>query len=244
MHHNTAYKLLFTLIFENITVFNMYRLLNNFNWSCSGTILLTTLHDPFICSDVIVYSSLLEFISLRSLFLKHDNYSTKINCGTYSFIQLFNENYTHTWVHNSPQIMCNRFPCYYASLSSGDAYSERQLTPNFELWVEIFCVPTWFHMRIPKLCLCLSVRTLRKDIALLRQYQSYISNWYINGMVFMSIYCSMESQNMNLFSKKFKIELWLVLKSWNHLSFVHISPTLVIDTSMENSSPVFYHEES
>ena len=27
---------------------------------------------------------------------------------------------------------------YYASLSSGDAYSDRQLTPNF--WVEIFCV--------------------------------------------------------------------------------------------------------
>ena len=27
---------------------------------------------------------------------------------------------------------------------------DRQLTPNFELCVEIFCVPTCFHMRIPK----------------------------------------------------------------------------------------------
>ena len=36
----------------------------------------------------------------------------------------------------------------------------------------------------------------------------------------------------------FYIEFWLVLKSWNHLSFVNISPTLVIDTSMERSSRV------
>ena len=34
---------------------------------------------------------------------------------------------------------------HYASPSSGDAYSDRQLTPNFELWVEIFCVPTCFR---------------------------------------------------------------------------------------------------
>ena len=27
---------------------------------------------------------------------------------------------------------------YYASPSSGDAYSDRQLASNFELWVEIF----------------------------------------------------------------------------------------------------------
>ena len=54
--------------------------------------------------------------------------------------------------------------CYahYASPSSGEAYRDRQLTTNFELWVEIFCVPTCFHMRIPKPCL--SVRTPRKEI--------------------------------------------------------------------------------
>ena len=33
-----------------------------------------------------------------------------------------------------------------------EAYRVWQLTINFELWVEIFCVPTWFHMRIPKPC--------------------------------------------------------------------------------------------
>ena len=41
------------------------------------------------------------------------------------------------------------------------------------------------------------------------------------------------------FSKKF--EFWFLTKSWNHLSFVNISPTLVIDTSMERSSRVLQH---
>ena len=36
----------------------------------------------------------------------------------------------------------------YASPSSGEAYRDRQLTPNFELWVEMVCVPTCFHTRI------------------------------------------------------------------------------------------------
>ena len=43
------------------------------------------------------------------------------------------------------------------------------------------------------------------------------------------------------FQKSSKFEFWLVLKSWNHLSFVNISPTLVIDTSMERSSRVLQH---
>ena len=50
---------------------------------------------------------------------------------------------------------------HYASPSFRDAYSDRQLSSNsyFELWVEIFCVPTCFYMRIPKPCpsVCLSV---------------------------------------------------------------------------------------
>ena len=41
----------------------------------------------------------------------------------------------------------------YASPSSGDANSDRQLTLNFEFRVEIICVRTCFHMRIPKPCL-------------------------------------------------------------------------------------------
>ena len=43
------------------------------------------------------------------------------------------------------------------------------------------------------------------------------------------------------FQKSSKFDFWLLTKSWNHLSFVNISPTLVIDTSMERSSRVLHH---
>ena len=43
------------------------------------------------------------------------------------------------------------------------------------------------------------------------------------------------------FQKSLKFKFWLLTKSWNHLSFVNISPTLVIDTSMEWSSQVLSH---
>ena len=43
------------------------------------------------------------------------------------------------------------------------------------------------------------------------------------------------------FQKSSKFEFWLVTMSWNHLSFVNISPTIVIDTSMERSSRVLQH---
>ena len=72
----------------------------------------------------------------------------------------------------------------------------------------------------------------------LRQYQSYISNWYINGKVFTST-TPWKAENLNFFSKKFEIRI--LTKSWNLLIFVNISPTLVIDTSMERSSRVLHH---
>ena len=168
----------------------------------------------------------------------------------------------------------------YASPTSGEAYRDWRLTTNFELWVEIFCVPTCFHMRIPKPCLsvrlsfCLSVclsAPREKKSSKFRQYQSYE-------------YYTMEIQKFNFFQKSSKFEFWLLTsisvlhwqlihqwkglheyytmitrkfekkiqksskfkfwlltKSWNHLSFVSISPTLVIDTSMERSSRVLHH---
>ena len=72
---------------------------------------------------------------------------------------------------------------------------------------------------------------------------SYVSNWNINGKVFTST-STWKPQNLIFFSKKFKIEFWLVLESWNHFSFVNISSTLVIDTWMERSSRVLYLEKS
>ena len=119
-------------------------------------------------------------------------------------------------VHGEPELT----PHFnYASPSSGEAYRDRQLTTNFEFWVEIFCVPTCFHMRIPKPCLsvrlsvCPSVRTPRKEITMtkLRQYQSYNSNWCINGKVFTSRYYSMETLKLDFFFKKVRnsnFDLW------------------------------------
>ena len=107
-----------------------------------------------------------------------------------------------------------------------------------------------------RLSVCLSVRLSicpypeKRNQPWLRQYQSYISKWYINGKVFTS---TTPWKPKNLKKKNFKkvrnsnFDLWrraeitLVSKSWNHLSFVNISPILVIDTSMERSSRVLQH---
>ena len=134
-------------------------------------------------------------------------------------------------------------PCHCTSPSSGDAYSDRQLTPNFELWVEIFCVPTVFLWEFQNR-VCLSVLPREKKSPLFCQYQSYISEWYINGKVFTSN-TAWKPKYLIFISTKVKIEVWLVfwnvLNYWNHPSFVNISPTLVIDTSMERSSRVLQH---
>ena len=100
----------------------------------------------------------------------------------------------HTFLHSWSYLPVQSYSCslrafYYASPSSGEAYRDRRLTTNFELWVEIFCVPTCFHMRFPKPCLSVCPHPEKR----------------------------------------------------NPLSFVNISPTLVIDTSMERSSRVLNH---
>ena len=67
---------------------------------------------------------------------------------------------------------------YCASPSSGEAYRDQQLTTNFELWFEIFCVPTRFHVRIPKtLSARLSVRTSRKEITIASSVS--VLHWYL-----------------------------------------------------------------
>ena len=129
----------------------------------------------------------------------------------------------------------------YVSPTSGEAYSDRRLTLNFEFWVEIFCVPTCFHMRIPKPCLSVCPHPEK------RYHHSFV-----NISPTLVIDTSMERSSRVLhhgnpkiwfffFKKSLKFEFWLLTKSWNHLSFVNISPTLVIDTSMERSSRVLHH---
>ena len=104
-------------------------------------------------------------------------------------------------------------------------------------------MPTCFHVRIPKPCLsvcpsvCLSICPYPEK----RNHHSFV-----NISPTLVIDTSMERSSQVLhdakpkirffFQKSSKFEFWLVLKSWNNLSFVNISPTLVIDTSMERSS--------
>ena len=131
---------------------------------------------------------------------------------------------------------------YYASPTSGEAYRDRRLTTNFELWVEIFCVPTCFHMRIPKPCL--SVRpSVRPSICPYTEKRNHPSS--VNVSPTLLIDASMERSSRVLhhgnpkiwifFQKSSKFEFWLSTKIWNHYSFVNIGHTLVIDTSMERS---------
>ena len=68
---------------------------------------------------------------------------------------------------------------HYASLSSGDAYSDRQLTPNFELCVEIFlCADMFLYEDLKTVTVFVSVCTPEKKSPSFVniQYQSYISN--------------------------------------------------------------------
>ena len=141
---------------------------------------------------------------------------------------------------------------HYASPTSGEAYRDRRLTTNFEFWVEIFCVPTCFHVRIPKPCL--SVRpSVRPSVcpSVCPHPEKRYHHRFVNISPTLMIDTSMERSSRVLhhgnlkiwifFQKSSKFEFWLLTKSWNHLSFVNISPTLVIDTSMERSSRVLHH---
>ena len=88
----------------------------------------------------------------------------------------------------------------------------------------------WF-LSVPRV----SVRREKKS-PWLCQYQSYISNWYVNGKVFTST----TALEPIFFSKKFEIEFDLCWRAEITLAS-SISPTLVIDTSMERSSRVLLH---
>ena len=88
------------------------------------------------------------------------------------------------WTCSTKYKLMKSFLFNYASSSSGDAYRDRQVTPNFELWVEIFLCADMFPCEDSK---TVSVCPYpEKKSPYFRQYQSYISNWYINGKVFTS----------------------------------------------------------
>ena len=135
---------------------------------------------------------------------------------------------------------CSYSMHYYASPSSGEAYRDQQLTTNFELWIKIFCVPTCFQVRIPKPCLSVCPHPEK------RNHHSFVN---ISPTLVIDTSMARSSRVLHhenpkiwfFFKKVQKLEFWLLTKSWNHHSFVNISPTLVIDTSMERCSWVLYH---
>ena len=101
-----------------------------------------------------------------------------------------------TTVNNNLLKMGNGF---YASPSSGQAYSDRQLITNLSFELNFFFV---CHMMFPyedskTVSVCLSVHREYKS-PWLRQYRSYISNWYINGKSLHEYY-SMETQKFDFF---------------------------------------------
>ena len=82
---------------------------------------------------------------------------------------------------------------------------------NPKSWIFFKIVRNWLNwiLSVPR----------EKKLPWIRRYHSYISNWYINGKVFMGIYYCMETKKLEFFSWKFEIEFWLVPKSLNHLNF-------------------------
>ena len=89
----------------------------------------------------------------------------------------------------------------------------------------------------------------RAEITYLRQCQSYISNWYINGKVFTSTTTWKSKKSISFFFKK--VRNWILTCtldcSWRAeitLASVNISPTSVNDAWMGRSSRVLYHEKS
>ena len=128
-------------------------------------------------------------------------------------------------------------------------------TQKCDFFQKVWNRRNWF-LSVPRV----SVRREKKS-PWLCQYQSCISNWYINGKVFTStttwepifffvkkvwnwirlVLKSWNQHSSRIFSKKSsKFEFWFSKNSWNHLIFVKITPTLVIDTSMERPSRVGY----
>ena len=113
---------------------------------------------------------------------------------------------------------------------------------SFEL--KFFCVPTCFHVRIPKPCL-----SVRPSVCPHPEKRNHHS--FINISPTLVIDASMERSSRVLhhgnpkiwilFQKVWNSKIWLLTMSWNHLSFVNISPTLVIDTSMKRSSRELQH---
>ena len=134
---------------------------------------------------------------------------------------------------------------HYTSPSSGRHIGDRRLTTNFELWVEIFCVPTCFHMWIPKPCLSVCLYSEcpypeKRNRPCFVDFRPKLVIDIHRWKGFHECY-NIETEKFELFSKKFEIEFCPYPERRNRSGFVDISPKLVTDTSMERSSWVLQH---
>ena len=133
--------------------------------------------------------------------------------------------------------------CSYASPSSGEAYRDRRLTTNFELWVEIFCADMFPYedSKILSVCPYPEKRNhpgfvnISPTLVIIHQWKGVLEHY------------SMKTQKVNL--KK--------IQKLPKLNFVHtlsvctlrkeitlsssICPTLVFDMLMERWSRVLQH---
>ena len=121
---------------------------------------------------------------------------------------------------------------------------DRQLAPYFWALSWFFfcvcvCVPTCFHM-IPEPCLSVRPYPEKRNPSFVNISPTLLNDTYFNGKVFTR---TIPRKLIHLIFFKVEIEFWLVTKCWYHIRFVNISPTLVIDTSMERSSRVLCHEK-
>ena len=116
-------------------------------------------------------------------------------------------------------------------------FRDRQLTTNFELWVEIFCVPMFLFMWEFKNSVCLpiaspSVRTPRKK-TFVNISPTLANNWYIKRMISMST-TAWKPKNL-IFFQNFEIDEIEFCpfpaspypKKRNHLGFIDISPPII-----------------
>ena len=93
-----------------------------------------------------------------------------------------------------------------------------QKSSKFEFWLVL---KNWNHHRFVNISPTLVIDTSMERSSRVLQHGTQILDFFLQ--------------------KSSKFEFWLVLKNWNHHRFVNISPTLVIDTSMERSSRVLQH---
>ena len=93
-----------------------------------------------------------------------------------------------------------------------------QKSSKFEFWL---LTKSWNHLSFVNISPTLVIDTLMERSSRVLQYGNPKTGFF--------------------FQKSSKFEFWLLTKSWNPLSFVNISPTIVIDTSMERSSRVLHH---